>query len=105
MALLMQGILERNLKVPAKAAKASRLRGDIRVKAGRMTATLSFHGGGVILYSGERERRPRASVRGDMVSLLGVVTGGGVVGPFLRGRIGIGGNPFVLLGVLPLITS
>jgi hypothetical protein len=105
MVLLMHGILERNLQIPDKAARARRLRGDIRVKAGRMTATLSFHGGGVILYSGVRERRPRASVRGDMVTLLGVVTGHGVVVPFLRGRVGIGGNPFVLLSVLPLITS
>lgn len=105
MVLLMRGILERNLQDPDKAARASRLRGDIRVKAGRMTATLSFHGGGIILYSGVRERRPRAGVRGDMVTLLAVVTGQGVVGPFLRGRVGISGNPFVLLGVLPLITS
>jgi hypothetical protein len=31
------------------------------------------------------------------------VTGGGLVGPILSGAMKIGGNPFVLLKLLPLI--
>jgi hypothetical protein len=40
-----------------------------------------------------------------MGSLLGVVSEGRMIGPFFAGRLKIGGNPLVLLKILPLIRS
>ena len=102
LALLMHNLLERAVAEPAAQDRARRLSGDIQVDAGGMTVTLRFTGDGVVVLS-EAAAKPRARVRGQMDALLGMVTGGGVVGPVLTGRVRIGGNPFVLLKMLPLI--
>ena len=78
------------------------LRGDIEVGAGDMAVTLRFSEGTLTIISGTVEK-PRARVAGDMSALLGIVGGGGLVGPVLSGAVRIGGNPFVLLKLLPLM--
>jgi hypothetical protein len=102
--LLMRGLLEENLRVPANARAAARMRGEVAVEAGGMEVTLRFADGGITVLPGA-SGRPRARVRGGMQDLLSMVTGGGLVGPVLAGRVRIGGNPFVLLRMLPLIRA
>ena len=102
--LLMRGLLEHALEDPARAARAAALSGDVWVRAGTMWTTLRFDDEGIEIVRGKTERR-RASVGGEMDAMLGVVTGGGVVGPVLTGRVGIGGNPLFLLRMLPVIRA
>lgn len=102
--LLMQGLLSNNLADEGKYARACSMKGDILVQAAKMSVTLRFDDGVLTIICGDAGRA-RAKVAGSMGSLLGVVTGDGVVGPFLSGKLKIGGNPFVLLKMLPLIQS
>jgi len=104
MALLMGDMIERSLQDPAVREGVRSLRGDVEVRAGRMVVTLRFARSGVSIVTGPSER-PRARVEGTLVALLGVALGAGVIGPFLAGAIKVGGNPFVLLRVLPLIRA
>jgi hypothetical protein len=99
--LLMKDLIAANLA----GGNAGRLRGaegDVRVQAGDMVVTLRLGGGAVTILAGPSER-PRARVKGDMAAFLAVASGGGLVGPLIRGEIGFGGNPFLLLKLLPLI--
>jgi hypothetical protein len=102
--LLMRGLLSDNLSKPRNLKRGQRMKGDIAVKAGKMTVTLRFVEGHLTIIRGETEK-PRARVGGDMSTLLGVVTGKGMVWPFLTGKLKIGGNPFVLLKMLPFIKA
>ncbi len=102
--LLMCGFLGDALKDPALARRARGMRGDVWLRAGLMWITLSFDGQGIEVVRGKTDQR-RAAVEGEMDSLLGVVTGAGMVGPFLAGQIKIGGNPLFLLRMLPLLTG
>ena len=102
--LLMKGLLERNMAKHAIRSKVESLRGDIAVTAGKMTVTLRFKEGGLTILRDAPES-PLAWVRGGMTSLLGLVTGNGMIFPVLTGKIRFGGNPFVLLQMLPLIQS
>ncbi|MCC6525339.1 MAG: SCP2 sterol-binding domain-containing protein [Polyangiaceae bacterium] len=101
--LLMRGLLAANLEDPELRARALRLRAGIHVRAGDMHVTLRFAEDGVHITAGAEASNARVS--GDMKALLGVVTGAGMIGPVLRGRVRIGGNPFLLLRVLPLIRA
>ncbi|MCC6521162.1 MAG: hypothetical protein IT373_00740 [Polyangiaceae bacterium] len=101
--LLMRGLLTANLEDPGLRARALALRGSIDVRAGDMHVTLRFAPEGVHIAADGTSANARVS--GDMKSLLGVVTGAGMIGPVLRGRVRIGGNPLLLLRVLPLIRA
>jgi hypothetical protein len=102
--LLIRGLLASNLADPVLYARARTLRGDVRVDAGTMAVTLRFDGAGVVIAPVGSER-PRARVRGSMSALLGMVAGKGIVAPVLTGAVRIGGNPFMLLRMLPLIQA
>ena len=102
--LLMQGLLSTNIAIPKKARLAAVLKGRVLVVAGEMGVTLAFDKGDITCCKGEAGPI-KARVAGDMVSLLNVVTEGAVVGPFLSGRIRIGGNLLFLLKLLPLIRA
>jgi len=102
--LLMKGTLETNLQLPGNATRAAKLKGDVFVRAGGMSVTLRFSKEGISVIKGATEK-PRARVGGGMVALLGVVVGSGMVWPVLSGKIRIGGNPFMLLKMLPLIRA
>jgi hypothetical protein len=102
--LLMNGFLGAALRNPSLAARARSMRGDVWLRAGKMWTTLSFDGNGIEIVRGRTETR-RAEVGGEMDTLLGVVTGAGMVGPFLAGKIRIGGTPLFLLRMLPILTS
>lgn len=100
--LLMQNILAANLADEAKRSRVRALKADIQVQAGEMIVTLRLDNGRVTIMEGPTEQ-PKAGVRGDMGALLGVASGGAIVGPFLRGDIRTSGNPLLLLKILPLI--
>jgi hypothetical protein len=100
--LLVHSVIAANLADDGVARRVAGLTGEVEVAAGDMTITLDFRDGRVAVRPGPAQA-PRARVRGDMAALLGVVLGGGLVGPFLAGAIRIGGNPFVLLKLLPLL--
>ena len=102
--LLMQGFLRSVLEDPAQLQRAKNMSGNVWLRAGPMWTTLCFDGEGIEVVRGKTEER-RASVEGEMDTLLGVVTGAGMVGPFLAGKIKIGGNPFFLLKMLPILTG
>jgi hypothetical protein len=102
--LLMHGLLARNLAREEVYAKARRIAGDVLVRAGEMAVTMRFADGRVTILCGVAGR-PRARVSGTMDGLLGVVAEGRMVMPFLSGKIKIGGNPFLLLKMLPLIKA
>jgi len=100
--LLMKELLTANLADDAIFNKVRNLEGDVQVGASDMVITMSFSGGRLTLKSGPADS-PRARVSGDMGALLGVCSGAGMVSPVLSGAIKIGGNPFLLLKILPLI--
>lgn len=102
--LLMKGMIEANLASGAHDDSLRGVEGDIEVRAGDMVATLRLGKGVVTILAGPAEKA-RARVKGDMAAFLGVASGGGLVGPLLRGEIGFGGNPFLLLKLLPLIKA
>lgn len=102
--LLMQGLLKAQLADEGIAARVRKMSGAVSMRAGLMWATLVFDGQGIEVVSGKVDDR-KASVEGEMDTLVGVVTGAGMVGPFLAGKIKIGGNPFFLLKMLPIIMA
>jgi hypothetical protein len=102
LALLMKGLLENNLKIPSKARRAARVKGEVAVRAGRMQVCITFAGDRITLRNGGCDR-PRGRVSGDMRSLLAVVAREALVGPVLTGKVRIGGNPLWLLMLLPII--
>ncbi|MBL6976240.1 MAG: hypothetical protein ISR64_10955 [Deltaproteobacteria bacterium] len=102
--LLMAGLLNQTMSLENNARRAGGMKGDVFVKAGGMGVSLRFDGQGIIIMKGPT-KRPRARVGGAMEDLLSMVTGGGLVGPVLSGKVRIGGNPFFLLKMLPLIQA
>jgi hypothetical protein len=102
--LLMKGLLATNMDNARKYSSAKKIAADIQVQAGRMIITLRFNKGILTIIRGPSPN-PNASVTGTMAALLGVVIGKGLVSNFLSGNIRIGGNPLMLLKVLPLISE
>lgn len=100
--LLMRGLLSESLRDDARYAAAKSLRGDVAVRAGTMAVTLRFGDGRLTIVRGASPSA-RASVAGTMTALLGVVLRQGMVRAFFSGKLRIGGNPLVLLRILPLI--
>ncbi|MBN1947914.1 MAG: hypothetical protein JW797_19765 [Bradymonadales bacterium] len=100
--LILKGILERNLKdreLPAWCQKKPR---TVHVKAGQMTVTVRLAKEGVRIERGHTGQAG-ASVAGTLKAFMNVATGGALVGPVLKGHIKIGGNPLLLLKMLPLL--
>ena len=102
--LLLRGVLESNIATEKGGARARKIAGEIEVNAGGMTITLCFADGRLTIRQGKSEK-PRARVSGSLPALLAVSRGGGVVAPFLRRQIRIGGNPFLMLKMLPLMRA
>ncbi len=104
--LLIKGFVEQKLQSPKLARKASRLRGDFGLRAGSMAITLSFSPQGVVIRKGIA-KRTRARISGEMGEMVELVSGGGGLISsaiaVLEGRVTIGGNPFALLGLLPIM--
>lgn len=102
--LLLGSLVERRAADPTMARKIARLRGDVVVEAGKMVITLSFRQGQVSVSRGACQT-PRARVSGSMEALLRIALGGGMVAPWLQGRIRTQGNLLLLLRMMPLLRA
>lgn len=102
--LLLKNILDANAEDQKKVKKLETIKGDVRVKAGEMIVTLQFRQGTVTVVTGPTDS-PRARVEGDMAAFLDIASGGSLISPFFAGSIKIGGNPFLLLKLLPFLKS
>lgn len=102
--LLLANIIERNLEDPGKLKKMQSMSGALEVHAGQMCVTLLFEDGGMKV-SREIQDSPRATVSGSMDTLMGLALGGGMVGPWLAGRIKTRGNLLMLLKLKPLLAT
>jgi len=102
--LLLGSLVERRASIPAMARKIAKLRGDVVVEASKMVITLSFADGHVTVSRGPSDR-PSARVSGSMEALLRIALGGGMVGPWLAGRIRTHGNLILLLRMMPLLKA
>lgn len=102
--LLMRDMLTAGMAQEGAVDRVRSLWGDVRVQAGDMIVTLRFERGQVRIVEGGSPA-PRASVRGTMAGLLVVARGGSLLSPLLSGAVKVGGNPFVLLRILPLLRA
>jgi len=102
--LLLGSIIERQAGTAATQRRLNKLRGALVVEAGSMTISMTFDGGRVTISRGAVDH-PRAKVHGTMQGLMDISLGGGMVGPWLAGRIKTQGNLFMLLKVLPLMRT
>jgi hypothetical protein len=102
--LLMSNLLANNMAQDATYRRVRSLQGDVEVQAGEMIVTLRFDEGVLNIVAGGSSNA-KARVKGDMTAFLNVVQGRGLVSPVLSGAIRIGGNPFTLLKLLPLLKT
>ncbi|MDY0003078.1 MAG: hypothetical protein RBU30_17395 [Polyangia bacterium] len=100
--LLLGSIIARRAESPGGQKKLAKLKGDVVVEAGQMVITMRFAEGKVTISRGAVEG-PRARVKGSMDALMKISLGGGMVGPWLAGRIKTQGSLPMLLGVMPLM--
>jgi len=100
--LILKSILEGNLADEKKAGKAAKIRGDIAVQAGDMKITLKCDGGTFAITRGHADKT-NAKVRGGLKPFLNIALGGGLIQPVIDGDVKIGGNPFLLLKLIPLL--
>ena len=102
--LLLGNIIARAAVRPEVIKRLDKLRGAVVVEAGKMTITLDFEDGVVTVRRGAVDK-PRARVGGSMQALLNISLGGGMVGPWLSGRIKARGNMLMLLRMLPIMRA
>jgi hypothetical protein len=104
--LLLAGFLQKQFTHPKLARKAKKMRGAFGVQAGRMAITITFAPDGVHVSKGFA-KKTRARISGSMQEMVALVAGSGstiaAIIAVLEGRLGIRGNPFALLGLLPIM--
>jgi hypothetical protein len=94
--LILASVIERNLEDADKLRRCQKLKGNVVVTAGEMSVTLTFEGGGVTVTRGAQEPC-RARVQGGMGALIELALGGGLVSPWLAGRLKTKGSLLLLL--------
>jgi hypothetical protein len=106
--LLLEGFLARQLALPRLERKARRMRGSFGLQVGAMAVTLSFSADGIAIAKGIAPKT-RARVIGPLDEMVALIAGGGglvdAAIAVLEGRVGIRGNPFALLGLLPILLT
>ena len=100
--LILAGVIERNLQDEKALRKFERLDAEVVVEAGAMVATLRFQRGRLVVVRGAAER-PRARVGGSLDALMSLSLGGGMVGPWLTGRLKTRGSLLLLLRLRRLL--
>ena len=96
--LMLGNVIARNL---ARGA-GRKLRGHVVVRAGEMVVTIKLAGDQVAIARGAVDPI-RAEVSGSMEALLALALGGGMIGPWLAGRLRTRGSLLLLLGLRPLL--
>lgn len=102
--LILGGIIERNLEHERHRRTFQRLGGEVEVRAGGMLVTMAFDAGRLTIRRGGAER-PRARVGGSLDALMQLSLGGGMVGPWLSGKLKTGGSLLLLLRMRPLLQA
>jgi len=102
--LILANIIERNLSQPLLLERFQKLSGSLNVQAREMRVSLTFEGGKLVV-SRDMAETPRAAVSGGLDSLMNLSLGGGMVGPWLTGRLKTRGNLFFLLKIKPLLVA
>ena len=100
--LILAGIIERNLQDAAALRRFQGIEADVVVQAGQMVVTLHFQRGHLRVARGEVQR-PRARVAGSLDALMSLSLGGGMVGPWLSGRLKTRGSLLLLLRLRRLL--
>lgn len=100
--LILHSILERNLEQRAEPAWMHKRSRTLHVKAGQMEVTVLLTPEGIRIERGRRGKA-NASVSGNMKAFLKVATRQALIRPVLAGAVKIGGNPFLVLRILPLL--
>ena len=95
--LILGDIMQRGLERPENQRRFARLApADVVVRAGEMAVTLRFEEHQLVVRRGAAER-PRAQVAGALDELMALSLGGGMVGPWLAGRLKTRGSLLLLL--------
>ena len=102
--LILGSIIDRNLARPEHRQRGEKLAGSLVVQAGEMIVTLAFEGGRVRVSRGAADS-PRSAVAGSLDALMALALGGGMVGPWLTGRLKTRGSLLFLLRVKPLLLA
>lgn len=101
--LILGDIMERSLADPDRRRRyAALVPAEVVVRAGEMTVTLGFEREALVVRRGAAER-PRAQVAGSLDALMDLSLGGGMVGPWLTGRLKTRGSLLLLLRLRPLL--
>ncbi len=95
----LRSLLKKNSGGKTGAHLSSCFERGVGVKAGGMEAFIYRSGDGICVSPICKEK-PGITVEGDLNSLLRVLLGGGVVLPYLKGEIRVGGN---LIGALRML--
>jgi hypothetical protein len=101
--LILGDIVQRGLERPENQRRFARLvPASVVVRAGEMAVTLRFEEQRLVVQRGAAER-PRAQVAGALDELMALSLGGGMVGPWLAGRLKTRGSLLLLLRLRPLL--
>lgn len=102
--LILGSIIERNMADEDLSRRYEKLVADVVVRAGEMTVALRFDRGRVVITRRPVDR-PRAQVGGSLASLMKLSLGGGMVGPWLAGRLKTKGSLLLLLKIRGLLQA
>lgn len=100
--LILGSIIERNLVDAQKRRRFEKLSGKVVVQASEMIITLKFERGKLRIARGPVEGA-KAQVRGSLEELMNLALGGGMVGPWLAGRLKTRGSLLLLLKMRRLL--
>lgn len=101
--LLMRRMLAARASDPRAAKMIGRMDGDVRITAGEMTVGLRFEPACIRIVDGSAA--PRAWVKGDVATLLQLVSGRFDLRRLLAGRLRAGGDPRMLLRLWALLRA
>jgi putative sterol carrier protein len=99
--LILKMIIERNLKQGMMEELVKNTRGNLRLGAGLMKATLKFEGERVVIAR-DWLVPARAKVAASLDTFLGIGLGKNPFVPFFLGKISLGGNLLWLLKLMPV---
>ena len=102
--LMLGGVVASNLNSAKGASLASRLSGTLGITAGKMSITVRFADGEVLVSRG-LQADLKSHVRGSLSSLLQISLGRSPISAFLAGDVSFTGNPLFLLKLVPLLRS
>lgn len=99
MGLMLASLFEKNLSRPGAIERLKGKNTKIGISAGGMKITLHLKDGNIIIRNGF-EGRLDAKVEGTMDGFMAFGVHRRMIGPWLKGKLRVSGNPFALLPML-----